>query len=211
MSHRRILRDNINGITKSCMIRIAKIGEKYAEEFSQLEKQSDKRKIRLSNDILLCFHEWTIAFLTELFDPIYKGKDTKYFLKNIKLDIKYSFGDEDCYTKIIPHLPFERLIREKLQDYHDGKSYILSKDGLMEVKHFYVENAIRLFYTISINMGKKTQTITKENFLNGIKKIGKFNDPVNIGSSSESSDESSDSSDEEDHKPKKINKKKSKS
>ena len=188
----RILRDNIQGINKVFMFRIA--------------REVGLSKYQLNDeDISPQFQKWTENFLEKILDKFYGKKDNKcLFLKDIQVDVKYSFGEEDYYDKLLSLSRFKRLVCEMLQNYIKNEQVRVANDGVIQLRRHYVENALRLFYTIKLKMNmtkhnKRVTVINVKYFNKGIKYFGQYEDPKS---------DSDDYSDEDTNvKPKKVTKK----
>lgn len=182
-------RFNVRVISKLFMLRIAKeVG------------LSSKNKYEINDDILPKFQKWTENFLEKIFNKFYEKNNNKcLFLNDIQVIVKYSFAEEDYYDKLIPLAPFKRLVCEILQNYTENEVPIrVANDGLKQLRRYYIENALRLFYTIKLrmNMTKNNKRIVNIKYFNkGIVHFGQYEDPES---------DSDDSVNEEDVKLKKV-------
>jgi histone H3/H4 len=187
-------RFNIRSISKTFMLKIAKeVG------------LSSKNKYKISDDVLSKFQNWTEDFLENIFNKFYeKNKNKCVFLSDIQVIVNYSFGEEDYYDKLISLAPFKRLVREILQEYTENKVPVrISNDEIKQLRRYYIENALRLFYTIKLTMSmtKNNERVLNIKYFNkGVEHFGQYKDP-------EDTPDGSSDEEEVDVKPKKVIKK----
>ena len=142
VKRRIVIKDSIQGITVPLIRR-----------FADYVKLTDN--YRLSRLIYDHMRNWSRSLLENFLTPLYNNSNLKLYLdpKDLNMKLAYKHGSSDDYQWFMRYAPFERIIREILQDIvHPDADYKLSKEGVLLMLDYYVEHALDLFTKIKTYM-----------------------------------------------------------
>lgn len=151
---RRILRDNIYGVSNT-------ITKHFVHRIENCS---------VSGGIQSSFRDWTFKFLDHYIQLMCTEEDHgRKILTETDLKTHMIVPTEDIESpsyKIMPLEPFNRLVKEVAQKYDkqngEYKPFTVSKEGIKQLKYFWIDHSLNLFSTAIHNMHSNKRSRLRE-------------------------------------------------